>query len=140
MCKRPVNSTPSVLIPPVFLTFGTSLIKSSLTAGFLTAVVCEGSSAVLHCPHDSVINIQSAFFGRKSADICPHFEGSEGVCTCTVQGILPRYRKVCDNRPFCFAYAHVEEDPCPTISKYLEIVYSCDSSASSRWSSITRQA
>ncbi|RVE65935.1 hypothetical protein OJAV_G00121150 [Oryzias javanicus] len=92
--------------------------------GFLTAVVCEGSSAVLHCPHDSVINIQSAFFGRKSADICPHFEGSEG--SCTVQGIFPQYRKQCDNRPFCFAYAHVEQDPCPTVSKYLEIVYSCE--------------
>lgn len=111
-------------------------------------MVCEGSSAVLHCPHDSVINIQSAFFGRKSNDICPHFEGSEGICganppflfesdqicyyyccflgSCTVQGVFPQYRKQCDNRPFCFAYAHVEQDPCPTISKYLEIVYSCE--------------
>lgn len=46
--------------------------------GFLTALVCEGSTAVLHCPHESVINIQSAFYGRKNADICPHLDGSGG--------------------------------------------------------------
>ncbi|XP_014906843.1 macrophage mannose receptor 1 [Poecilia latipinna] len=92
--------------------------------GFLTAIVCQESAAILHCPQESVINIQSAFYGRKSDDICPHFEESEG--SCTVEGVLPQYRKACDNRAFCFAYAHVEQDPCPTISKYLEIVYSCE--------------
>ncbi|CAG5867752.1 unnamed protein product [Menidia menidia] len=92
--------------------------------GFFTALVCQDSTAVLHCPHDSVVNVQSAFYGRKSADICPQLGGSEG--SCTVEGILPRYRKACDNRPFCFAYAHVEADPCPDVSKYLEIVYSCE--------------
>ncbi|XP_023194031.1 macrophage mannose receptor 1-like [Xiphophorus maculatus] len=92
--------------------------------GFMTAIVCQDSTAVLHCPQESVINIQSAFYGRKSKDICPHFEGSEG--SCTVEGVLPPYRKACDNRPFCFAYARAEKDPCPTISKYLEIVYSCE--------------
>lgn len=46
--------------------------------------------------------------------------------TCTVEGVLPGYRKMCDNRPFCFAYAHVETDPCPEVSKYLEIIYSCE--------------
>ncbi|GLD55459.1 macrophage mannose receptor 1 [Lates japonicus] len=93
--------------------------------GFMTAVVCQDSSAVLHCPHESVINIQSAFYGRKSDDICPHLDGSGGG-SCTVEGVLPYFRKACDNRPFCFAYAHVEVDPCPTVSKYLEIVYSCE--------------
>lgn len=46
--------------------------------------------------------------------------------SCTVEGVLPGYRKTCDNRPFCFAYAHAETDPCPDVSKYLEIVYSCE--------------
>lgn len=45
---------------------------------------------------------------------------------CTVEGVLPGYRKTCDNRPFCFAYAHVETDQCPDVSKYLEIIYSCE--------------
>ncbi|XP_033951501.2 uncharacterized protein [Pseudochaenichthys georgianus] len=92
--------------------------------GFMTALVCQDSSAVLHCPTESVINIQSAFYGRKSADICPHLEGSGG--SCAVAGILPYFRKRCDNHPLCFLYAHTEEDPCPTVSKYLEIVYSCE--------------
>lgn len=55
--------------------------------------------------------------------------GYDFVCftgSCTVEGVLPPYRKACDNRPFCFAYARAEKDPCPTISKYLEIVYSCE--------------
>ena len=43
-----------------------------------------------------------------------------------MEGVLPLYRKSCDNRPFCFAFAHMEEDPCPTVSKYLEITYSCE--------------
>ncbi|XP_005917437.1 macrophage mannose receptor 1 [Haplochromis burtoni] len=93
--------------------------------GFLTALVCQGSAAVLHCPQESVINIQSAFYGRKNADICPHFDGS-GSGSCTVEGILPKYRKMCDNLPFCFAYANVDPDPCPTVSKYLELIYSCE--------------
>lgn len=45
---------------------------------------------------------------------------------CTVEGVLPGYRKMCDNRPFCFAYAHVETDQCQDVSKYLEIIYSCE--------------
>ncbi|XP_049459415.1 macrophage mannose receptor 1 [Epinephelus fuscoguttatus] len=92
--------------------------------GFMTVLVCQDSSAVLHCPPESVINIHSAFYGRKSDDICPHLGDSSG--SCTVEGVLPFYRKICDNHPFCFTYAHVEPDPCPTISKYLEIVYSCE--------------
>lgn len=116
----------------------------------MTALVCEGSSAVLHCPEESAINIQSAFYGRKKDDICPHLGDSGGAVeefwtvfgklvpyhcfmlipcsagTCTVDGVLPLIRKICDNRRFCFAYAHVDQDPCPTVSKYLEIVYSCE--------------
>ncbi|KAA8584470.1 hypothetical protein FQN60_008255 [Etheostoma spectabile] len=93
--------------------------------GFMTALVCQDSPAVLHCPHESVINIQSAFYGRKSDDICPHLDGSGGG-SCKVEGVLPDIRKKCDNHPYCFAYVHVEVDPCPTVSKYLEIVYSCE--------------
>ena len=48
------------------------------------------------------------------------------VGSCTVENILPHYRKTCDNRQFCFVYAHTDPDPCPDISKYLEIVYTCE--------------
>ena len=46
--------------------------------------------------------------------------------SCEVPGILPIYRKSCDNRPFCFVYAHADPDPCPTVSKYLEMTYTCE--------------
>ncbi|XP_076014518.1 uncharacterized protein LOC143007034 [Genypterus blacodes] len=93
--------------------------------GFENVLVCQGSSAVLHCPEESVINIQSAFYGRNSADICPYLDGSaEG--SCTVPGVLPAFRKLCDNSPFCFVYAHMDEDPCPKVSKYLQMTYSCE--------------
>ncbi|KAM4634074.1 macrophage mannose receptor 1 [Polymixia lowei] len=93
--------------------------------GFMTALVCQDSSAVLHCPEGSVINIQSAFYGRNSEEICAHLDGSGGG-SCTVDGVLPFVRKICDNRPFCFAYANMEQDPCPTVAKYLQVTYSCE--------------
>ncbi|XP_068609207.1 uncharacterized protein [Brachionichthys hirsutus] len=93
--------------------------------GFMTAIVCQNSAAVLHCPGESVINVQSAFYGRKSNDICLHLDGSGGG-SCTVDGVFPRYRKSCDNHPYCFLYAHTDVDPCPAVAKYLEVVYSCE--------------
>lgn len=45
---------------------------------------------------------------------------------CTVDGTLALARKYCDNREFCFLFAHTETDPCPTVSKYLEVVFSCE--------------
>ncbi|XP_035247102.1 macrophage mannose receptor 1 [Anguilla anguilla] len=92
--------------------------------GFLTSYTCELSTTALHCPHNSVINIQSAFFGRRSDKICPYENGASG--SCSVEGILPLVRKLCDNRPFCFLYAHVDEDTCSHVTKYLEVVYSCE--------------
>ncbi|KAJ7986772.1 hypothetical protein DPEC_G00331850 [Dallia pectoralis] len=92
--------------------------------GFETAYICEESSAVLHCDFNSTINIQSAFYGRKSDKICPHQEGATG--TCTINGILTEVRKMCEGQRFCFLYAHVEADPCPNIYKYMEVVYSCE--------------
>ncbi len=59
-------------------------------AGFMTALVCQDSSAVLHCPEESVINIQSAFYGRKSADICPHLDESGGVVAQILQSQIQK--------------------------------------------------
>ncbi len=57
-----------------------TLVAQILTAaGFMTVQACQGSSLVIHCPLESVINIQSAFYGRKTDDICPHPEESGGA-------------------------------------------------------------
>nr|XP_021324868.1 galactose-specific lectin nattectin-like [Danio rerio] len=50
--------------------------------GFYTAYACQDSSMVLHCPQNSVINIQSAFYGRRSDKICPFGEGVSGESGC----------------------------------------------------------
>lgn len=52
---------------------------------------------------------------------------------CEVQGTYERARKQCDNHEFCFLFAHVDNDPCPSTSKYLEVVYSCEQSGRWRW-------
>ncbi|KAK0140766.1 Macrophage mannose receptor 1 [Merluccius polli] len=93
--------------------------------GFMTALACQDSSVVLYCPGESVINIQSAFYGRDSMDVCPHLDGSGGG-QCQVDGVLPLMRKNCDKKPFCFAFADAVQDPCPQVSKYLRITYSCE--------------
>ncbi len=121
------------------------------TLGFYTTYACQDSSLVLHCPQNSIINIQSAFYGRRSDKICPYGEGASGKlqrweskrerlkCSCrslmdwmnlagvcTVEGTLALARMMCDNREFCFLFAHTDSDPCPTVSKYLEVVFSCE--------------
>ncbi len=108
------------------------------TLGFYTTYACQDSSLVLHCPQNSIINIQSAFYGRRSDKICPYGEGASGKlqrweskrerlkCSCrslmdwmnlagvcTVEGTLALARMMCDNREFCFLFAHTDSDPCP---------------------------
>ncbi|XP_026880092.2 macrophage mannose receptor 1 [Electrophorus electricus] len=92
--------------------------------GFQTVYTCQEFTMLLHCPKNSVINIQSAFYGRRSDKICPYEGGS--LAMCTVPGTLEKTRKLCDNHEFCFLYARVDNDPCPSVSKYLEVVYSCE--------------
>ncbi|XP_062868150.1 macrophage mannose receptor 1 [Trichomycterus rosablanca] len=98
--------------------------------GFMTAITCEISPMLLHCPENSVINIQSAFLGRRTDKICPYDDGlmfvSLGAGTCTVPGTYQRIRTQCDNHQSCFLFTHVDNDPCPSVSKYMEVVYSCE--------------
>lgn len=52
---------------------------------------------------------------------------------CEVPGTYERVRKQCDNHQFCFFFAYVDNDPCPSISKYLEVVYSCEQNGTWMW-------
>ncbi|KAG7266658.1 hypothetical protein CRUP_028375 [Coryphaenoides rupestris] len=102
-------------------------LRRRTTVWVLTAVACQDSGMMLHCSAGSVINVQSAFFGRDSADACPGPDGSTGG-QCNAEGILPRVRKECDNRPHCFTFAGMDPEPCPAVSKYLRVTYSCEQS------------
>ncbi|XP_049584847.1 secretory phospholipase A2 receptor-like [Syngnathus scovelli] len=96
--------------------------------GFREILVCDQQKHVeLFCQTEgqSVIRIQSAFYGRRSGSVCPTGSGIKE--TCVVQGALPHYRRKCDNRQYCLAdpFEGVQET-CPAVSKYLHMVYSCE--------------
>ncbi|KAM9802748.1 secretory phospholipase A2 receptor-like isoform 2-T2 [Syngnathus typhle] len=95
--------------------------------GFREILVCDQKKHVeLFCQSDgqSVIRIQSAFYGRRNGSVCPTGSGKNE--TCVVQGALPHYRRKCDNRQYCLADPFEGVDNCPAVSKYLHMVYSCE--------------
>ncbi|KAM9784759.1 macrophage mannose receptor 1-like isoform 2-T2 [Syngnathus typhle] len=97
--------------------------------GFREILVCnhQQQHTELFCQSESqsVIRIQSAFYGWRNGSICP--TKSESNETCVVQGALLHYRQKCDNRQYCLAdpFKGVRET-CPAVSKYLHMVYSCE--------------
>ncbi|XP_037106167.1 C-type mannose receptor 2-like [Syngnathus acus] len=96
--------------------------------GFREILVCNQQKHVdLFCQSEgqSVIRIQSAFYGRRSGSLCPTQNATKE--TCVVRGALPHYRQKCDNRQYCLAdpFEGVRET-CPAVSKYLHMVYSCE--------------
>ncbi|XP_049617585.1 C-type mannose receptor 2-like isoform X1 [Syngnathus scovelli] len=94
--------------------------------GFKEIVVCNNRSAKLICEgqKQSRISIQSAFYGRRSDNICP-VDSSPDDDYCAVEGILPLYRKMCNSHQKC-QIELLEDESCPDVSKYLEMVYSCE--------------
>nr|XP_049594091.1 C-type mannose receptor 2 isoform X3 [Syngnathus scovelli] len=97
--------------------------------GFKEILVCDNHSADLVCESEGQkqgrISIQSAFYGRRSDDICLLDSDSYDDEYCGVEGILPRYRKMCNGQQKC-RIELLEDDSCPATSKYLEMVYSCE--------------
>ncbi|XP_061147445.1 macrophage mannose receptor 1-like [Syngnathus typhle] len=109
--------------------------------GFKEILVCNKHSADLVCEAEgqkqSRISIQSAFYSRRSADVCQEEgdsyndysldddDSSEDETTCSVEGILPRYRKLCNGQQKCHIEV-LEDKSCPATSKYLQMVYSCE--------------
>nr|XP_049594346.1 C-type mannose receptor 2 isoform X12 [Syngnathus scovelli] len=96
---------------------------------FKEILVCNNRSADLVCEgegqNQSRISIQSAFYGRRSDDVCSEDSDSYDDEYCAVEGILPRYRKMCNGHQKCHIEL-LEDDSCPATSKYLEMVYSCE--------------
>ncbi|XP_068508936.1 uncharacterized protein [Syngnathus scovelli] len=99
--------------------------------GFKEILVCDNHSADLVCESEGEgqkqgrISVQSAFYGRRSDDVCLVNSDSYDDEYCAVEGILPRYRKMCNGHQKCHIEL-LEDDSCPATSKYLEMVYSCE--------------
>ncbi|KAM9808779.1 macrophage mannose receptor 1-like isoform 2-T3 [Syngnathus typhle] len=92
-------------------------------AGFVKLEVCKNADGRATCPEGKAIRIQSAFYGRRSGDVCPTQMGSDGKCL--LEGALLHYKKECDNYRQCLIKP-MKEDRCPNISKYLQMIYTCE--------------
>ncbi|XP_069744860.1 protein eva-1 homolog C isoform X2 [Narcine bancroftii] len=113
---------------------------SSIFSNYLSKVLrshtvqaCDGSHLKLHCPRDTTISIQSAFYGRKvpSSLLCPNVNRGNTVeenLNCTAPTTLQKILDECQDQQFCQLPVNRQVfglDPCPGTSKYLIVSYKC---------------
>ncbi|XP_065653689.1 A disintegrin and metalloproteinase with thrombospondin motifs adt-1-like isoform X2 [Hydra vulgaris] len=97
----------------------------------ITITICEGYSNTIQCPVNSLIEIQSAIYGRNSRSICPSSYNQKSAtqlnnCTFSknVTGIVQKW---CNNYNSCLIQSNNGQfnDPCRGIYKYTVVTYSC---------------
>eukprot|EP00794_Sanderia_malayensis_P015695 gene15695-17278_t len=88
------------------------------------AYVCENMYTLVNCAGKGVVDVRSAFYGRKSRQHCATGDISNVQCSVDATNFAKHY---CHGKTWCYAGANSASlgDPCPGISKYLEIVYEC---------------
>lgn len=91
------------------------------------AISCENGSILLHCPRGQFISILSSFFGRVREDICLQQFSASSLGGCQSENAWKAVTAQCNSRNLCKLWATVGlfSDPCPGISKYLLVRYSC---------------
>ena len=100
-----------------------SVTKTLLYLDFLE-IVCENYSTFLGCASGKVINILSAFYGRRSTAYCP--TGDTSNTSCSVDATkYARFYAQGRSVGIAQALSSLHGDPCPGISKYLQINYEC---------------
>ncbi|XP_067849280.1 protein eva-1 homolog C isoform X4 [Heptranchias perlo] len=98
-----------------------------------TEQACDGGRLNLHCPRESTISIQSAFYGRKvpSSLLCPSLRPRNTVeenINCTAPTTLQKILDECQDQQSCQLPVNRRVfglDPCPGTSKYLRVSYKC---------------
>nr|XP_049597459.1 C-type mannose receptor 2-like isoform X3 [Syngnathus scovelli] len=85
---------------------------------------CQDDWKVLTCSDERVIRVQSAFLGRRRSDVCLS-SGTKSEDRCRMKGALSHFRALCDKHQHC-PIQPTGTDPCPGVSKYHHIVYSCE--------------
>ena len=102
------------------------------TSDIQRLVVCEGGTANLSCTHhadNKVIHVLSAIYGRKDRITCRPIHSDILYTTCKQYGYdsLRIDKQICEGQQSCqfLVSRHVFGDPCPGISKYLELSYQC---------------
>ncbi|CAI4221029.1 unnamed protein product [Auanema sp. JU1783] len=112
------------------LLFTTALVNALVYANKTNIYVCEGDEAFLQCPPGQVIKIELANFGRFSLKVCIDPSAVEDYLDDTIcrnPRTLGIMQKKCDGFRDCkfSVNRYMFPDPCPEVSKYLEMTYSC---------------
>ena len=86
--------------------------------------LCDRYSGFYGCQNGDVISIVSAFYGRKSSAYCPNGDRSNTNCYVDATRHI-RFQAHGKSFGIATASSVYFGDPCPGISKYLEIKYKC---------------
>lgn len=109
------------------LALAASLMQHAASQGTQThsLVVCEGSKGNLGCPPNTLIEINSVFYGRTSHDYCPF--GPRQTLNCAVDSsrAMSIARDRCQGRRACELMTQAFGDPCVGTTKYLLVTYTC---------------
>ncbi|KAM7434201.1 the G-protein coupled receptor 2 [Porites harrisoni] len=87
--------------------------------------VCENDVMHLSCTSPKVLKIHGADYGGSEVSVCG--EGKASNVSCKVIDRTGKIKFVCDNKSSCslVAMTRIFGDPCPSSSKYLNVIYAC---------------
>ena len=87
--------------------------------------ICNKQVTKINCPLDQLITVTYAMFGRISIRKCQFGNYKYDKCSSIKTDFVG---KLCNNRNSCDVYGSLNlDDPCPDISKYLDVTYACSS-------------
>ena len=90
-----------------------------------TKFVCENDVMHLSCTSPKVLEIHGADYGGSAVSVCG--EGKASNVSCKVIDRTSKIKSVCDKKSSCslVAMTRIFGDPCPSPSKYLNVMYAC---------------
>ncbi|KAJ8043031.1 Adhesion G-protein coupled receptor G4 [Holothuria leucospilota] len=92
-----------------------------------------GRSFPIKCATDEMINVISANYGRTNTNICQ--DGTK-TNSCVLDSSILVVRSLCQGQSKCtISTSDFTTDPCPDVSKYIEVNYTCEPKASASCSS-----
>ncbi len=87
--------------------------------------ICERDGLLnISCPSGNLITVLSAFYGRRSRNVCPR-ENHQRFCE--AENADANIRELCEGYPAC-SIPSVNSffgDPCIGTTKYVEVTYKC---------------
>ncbi|XP_065652960.1 L-rhamnose-binding lectin ELEL-1-like [Hydra vulgaris] len=111
------------------MTFFNIILLINIIPRFCTLnsiVICEGTSSIITCPDKSLIQIQSAFYGRFNNKLCPTIATEMNLCKSA--NVTDFIQKLCYKNNSCFIVSNNNVfgyDPCRKTFKYTIVNYDC---------------